>query len=192
MHPVLAGRGVVWSAHGVAVGGAAILLWAFSVPGFSVLLAMTAAPVFGGAALLWVVGAQASHVAGRTWPWWLPVAPFMAVVVLALLVIGVPVRVRWALNREAFETVVAGLPRSTPATRFDRVEVPARVGGYGIRSACLVPGGVVFYEEHGAFFDDAGFAYLPGGPTSSLGNGSFESPTFRSLGGGWYGWTASW
>ena len=40
--------------------------------------------------------------------------------------------------------------------------------------------------------DDADFAYLPDGPNPSLENGSFESPAFKRLGGGWYSWTASW
>jgi hypothetical protein len=51
---------------------------------------------------------------------------------------------------------------------------------------------VIIYESTGLFFDDAGFAYLPHGPDDRLGNGAFEAPSFRSLGGGWYSWTASW
>ncbi|WP_141715208.1 hypothetical protein [Micromonospora rhizosphaerae] len=192
MNPVTARRGVVCGAHVVAAGGAGCLLWAFSVPGVAVLLAAAAVAVLGVAVLLWTVGAQLSHSAGRTWPGWLPVAPAMAVVVLALLVTGVPLRARWALSRDAFETVVAELPQRRSATGFDRVRVPATVGSYRITTAYLVPGGVVFYEENGAFFDDAGFAYLPDGPTASLANGSFESPVFRPLGAGWYRWTASW
>ncbi|MGC5021853.1 hypothetical protein [Micromonospora sp. DT47] len=192
MKLVLSVRWVVWAAHGVGVAGAGILLWAFSFPGYAVFVAAGGLAVLGVAALLWVVGAQLSYGSGRTWPWWLPIAPVMAVVVLALLVTGVPLRARWALSRAAFETVVAEMPASTAATRFDRVDAPATIGGYRIISAYLVPGGVVFYEAHGAFFDDAGFAYLPGGPSPTLGNGSFESPTFRPLGGGWYRWTASW
>ncbi|RZU76974.1 hypothetical protein EV384_5686 [Micromonospora kangleipakensis] len=192
MNPVAARRGVVWSAHGVGVGGAGCLSWAFSVPGFAVLIAMAAVAILGVAVVLWTVGAQLSHSAGRTWPWWLPLAPAMAVVMLVLLVTGVPLRARWALSRDAFEAVVAELPERSPATGFDPVPVPTTVGSYRITRAYLVSGGVVFYEENGAFFDDAGFAYLPDGPTPSLGNGSFESPVFRPLGGGWYRWTASW
>lgn len=30
------------------------------------------------------------------------------------------------------------------------------------------------------------------GPTAELADGSFESPSFAPLGGGWYAWTASW
>ncbi|MFI5484278.1 MULTISPECIES: hypothetical protein [Micromonospora] len=192
MDRVVARRRVVWAAHAVMAGGAAVLLWAFSVPGFSVLVALAGLAVLGVAALLWTVGAQLSHSAGRTWPWWLLVAPVLAVVTLALLVTRAPLHVRWELSRGAFESVVADLPEPTAATRRDPVEVPDRVGSYRIIRAYLVPGGVIFYEGTGAFFDDAGFAYLPGGPTPSLHNGSFESPSFQSLGDGWYRWTASW
>ncbi|WP_406043067.1 hypothetical protein OG799_03635 [Micromonospora sp. NBC_00898] len=167
-------------------------MWAFSGPGVAMLPAATAVAVLGVAVVLWTVGAQLSHSAGRTWPWWLPVAPTMAVVVLALLVTGLPLRARWALSRDAFAAVVTRLPEPATTTGFDRVPVPAMVGSYRITTAYRVPGGVVLYEANGAFFDDAGFAYLPDGPTPSLGNGSFESPVFRPLGGGWYRWTASW
>ncbi|MGS2615417.1 hypothetical protein ACVCAH_12960 [Micromonospora sp. LZ34] len=192
MDRVVARRRVVWAAHAVMAGGATVLLWAFSVPGFSVLVALAALPVLAVAALLWTVGAQLSHSAGRTLPWWLLVAPVMAVVTLALQVTRAPLHLRWELSRGAFESVVADLPEPTAATRFDRVEVPARVGSYRITGAYLVPGGVVLYEENGAFFDGAGFAYLPGGPSPSLHNGSFESPSFSPLGDGWYRWAASW
>ncbi|MEU4713265.1 hypothetical protein AB0F73_06325 [Micromonospora purpureochromogenes] len=185
-------RGVVWAAHAVGGCGALILLWAFSVPGFSVIVALTGLTVLALAAVLWTVGAQLSHRAGRTWPWWLLVAPLLAAVTLTLLLTRAPLHSRWELSRGAFETVVARLPEPTAATRFDRVEAPARIGSYRIRTAYLVPGGVIFYESNGAFFNDAGFAYLPGGPSPSLQNGSFESPMFWPLGGGWYGWTASW
>jgi len=58
--------------------------------------------------------------------------------------------------------------------------------------AYRVPGGAVFYEEHGVFIDDAGFAYLPDGPTDGLSSVGFENPQFHHLGGPWYRWTASW
>ncbi len=59
-------------------------------------------------------------------------------------------------------------------------------------SVWRVEGGVIFYDKVGSLFDDAGFAYLADGPSTELENGLFENPQFRSLGGGWYAWTASW
>jgi len=71
---------------------------------------------------------------------------------------------------------------------------PQRIGTYGILAWERVDQGVIFWESHGALspFNDAGFAYLPNGPSDGLQNGSFEDPHFRSLGGSWYAWTASW
>jgi len=55
-----------------------------------------------------------------------------------------------------------------------------------------VRGGAIFYEDHGAMFNDAGFAYLPHGPNRSVANTNFEAPVFSHPGGPWYSWTASW
>ncbi|MBM7785503.1 hypothetical protein [Tenggerimyces flavus] len=66
------------------------------------------------------------------------------------------------------------------------------MGSYEVIRVETVPGGVLFYEANGNLFDDAGFAYLPGGPTPELENGGFESPNYRHLGGPWYAFTASW
>ncbi|MGI8686105.1 MAG: hypothetical protein ACR2MO_13635 [Acidimicrobiales bacterium] len=67
-----------------------------------------------------------------------------------------------------------------------------RLGSFEITHIDKVDNGLLFYEQTGNLFDDAGFAYLPAGPTPDLESGGFESPQFRSLGGGWYAWTASW
>ncbi|MGY0002335.1 hypothetical protein [Micromonospora sp. I033] len=50
----------------------------------------------------------------------------------------------------------------------------------------------MFYEANGYLIDDAGFAYLPDGPSPDLETPDFESPVFKHLGGAWYSWTASW
>lgn len=70
-------------------------------------------------------------------------------------------------------------------------EVPNSIGGFSLSRATVEPEGLVIFDKEGAFFDDAGFAYLPDGKFPP-GNGSFESPRFRSLGGGWYAFTSSW
>ncbi len=108
---------------------------------------------------------------------------------------------RFDSNRAAFEEVVEDLSTPTQAARCAEagpegwvdVGVPARIGGYGIAHAACVPqGGFILYENSGAFFDDAGFAYLPDGPTQDLNTGWFEAPDFHPLGEGWYSFTASW
>jgi hypothetical protein len=105
-----------WAFHVLVVAAAGCQLWAFSVPGFSFVLAVGAAAVLAIAVVTWTTWVFMFGLHRRLWSW----------------------------------------------------------------------------HEDGAFFDDAGFAYLPEGPTASLENGSFESPVFRHLGGPWYRWTASW
>jgi hypothetical protein len=100
--------------------------------------------------------------------------------------------VRWAASRDAFAAIVAGHPIPPAGSEWTPLTVPDRLGSYHIISASWVPGGAIFYEAHGNVFDDAGFAYLPGGPTAELDTVSFEGPRFRHLGGGWYRWTAGW
>jgi hypothetical protein len=180
----------LWVFHAVVAAAAGCLLWAFSVPGFSAILAGAALLVLGLATPLWAAGAEALRRVG--WSWWFLVAPAMGMAVIALLVAGMPLQARWALGRGAFETVVDDLPETPIGSERTVLHVPARLGSYRIIAAYHVPGGVLFYEANGALFNDAGFAYLPDGPTASLENGSFESPVFRHLGGPWYSWTASW
>lgn len=76
------------------------------------------------------------------------------------------------------------------------VSVPGWDFFLGVGAGWVLVGFVVvwcargFYEGT-ALFDEAGFAYLPDGPTAEV-QQSLESPTFRSLGGGWYAFTARW
>jgi hypothetical protein len=65
-----------------------------------------------------------------------------------------------------------------------------RIGLYQIRRVSRVGDALTFYEQSGAFINEAGFAYLPDGPEPV--NGAFESPVFGHFGGSWYTWTAGW
>jgi len=178
-----------WALHIVTLAAAACLLWAFSVPGFSFFLVFGAVPVLGLAGLAWVVWVVMFGVHRRRWSWSFLPAPMIVALVLALLAAGVPLQARWAMSRGAFEQAVATLPAGED---WYLVPAPSTIGSYRIIAAYHVPGGVVFQEANGNLFDDAGFAYLPEGPTPALENGSFESPVFQHLGGAWYRWTASW
>lgn len=176
----------------VASIAAACLLWAFSVPGFVFLLVLGLVHVLGLAAVAWIV-LVVMGIRRRRWSWWFLPAPVVVVLALALVVEGVPLQARWAMSRSAFERVVATLPTTSPVdAEWSRVPVPSRIGAYRIEAAYPVPGGVVFYEANGYMIDDAGFAYLPDGPTPDLETADFESPAFKHLGGPWYSWTASW
>lgn len=108
-----------------------------------------------------------------------------------------PLDVRFAASESDFQAVVEQIDPAAAQHVVadgwgDPVAVPKRIGTYEISNASVVHGGVIFYEAHGNFFDDAGFAYLPQGPTDDLANGGFESPQWQHLRGPWYSWTASW
>jgi hypothetical protein len=175
-------------------------LWSRSVPGSALLEGLASAAALGLVALVWVgrgVGylvARRRRRARRGAPWFL-VAPVVGALTLALVGIDAPLHARWALSRGAFEQVVeTGTPSSPHVTGdgWQGVEAPDRIGLYRIPSVSRRGEAVIFWEAHGAFIDDAGFAYLPDGPDPALEAGWFESPEFRHLGGPWYAWTASW
>ncbi|WP_344619696.1 hypothetical protein [Dactylosporangium salmoneum] len=184
---------LIWAFHLVVVAAAGGLLWSLSYPGSNFLLmALSGLAAFVVACvwLFWTAIYLARH-AGK-WRKWFLIGPVIGVLTLALLCTGAPSKMRWAASRNAFAAIVAGHPIPPPGSEWQQFTVPRRLGSYSIIGADWVPGGAVFYEAHGSFFDDAGFAYLPGGPTTELDTGWFEGPRFRPLGGGWYSWTASW
>ena len=117
---------------------------------------------------------------------WFAVAPLGALALALLLVASVPLRVRWELSKSSFAADVRAHPREGPGWH------PRRIGSYRITSVHVVPEGILFYDYVGALADDAGFAYLPGGPSTEMASGDFENPQWFALGDGWYGWTASW
>ncbi|MER7009102.1 hypothetical protein ABT297_39500 [Dactylosporangium sp. NPDC000555] len=183
---------LVLAFHLVAGAVAACVLWSMSYPGSNFLVLAASAVGSLVMAGIWLGGTI--FVAARTvrrWRWFV-IGPVIGVLTVALLAIGAPLQLRWAASRDAFATVVAGHPIPPAGSKWTNLPVPEQLGSYRIIGADWVPGGAVFYEAHGNFFDDAGFAYLPAGPTAELNTGWFEGPRFRQLGGGWYSWTASW
>ncbi|MBV1852696.1 hypothetical protein [Catellatospora tritici] len=167
------------------------LLWVASGPGVLTLRiggAVLTVALFG---LVWLVRVGWSAVRRRRWSWWYPVAPLLVAATAVALATGAPLQSRWALSSDAFDRLVIALPVGADWTPFD---VPTTVGAYRIDRAYRVPGGAVFEEANGSgVVDDAGFAYLPGGPTAALRRGGpYEGLIFRHLRGPWYTWTASW
>ncbi|WP_435121716.1 hypothetical protein [Micromonospora tulbaghiae] len=177
---------------GVAIT-AVCLLWAVSVPGFVFLLMLGVVHLLVLAGLGWAALVVFFVAERRRWSWRFLTAPVIVVLTGALLAAGAPFQARWAVSRGAFDRVVAALPPAGPEdAEWSPVAVPRRIGAYLITSAYTVPGGVVLYETNGYMLDDAGFAYLPQGPTADLATEEFEAPRFTHLGGPWYSWTASW
>ena len=183
-----------WLFHGVTAVLAIGLLSTFSLPGSDFLAGYMWSTALIVAAIVW--GFRAYLVVVRRRPnetirnaRWFLVAPLGGVIVYLLIVGSVPLRLRWAASEPAFERLVASVDSSTtPPLRGEAT----RIGWYDITNIVVVDDGILFYEDHGAFLDDAGFAYLPHGPYPGLENGGFENPRFVHLHGPWYAWTASW
>jgi hypothetical protein len=185
-----------WTFHTAMATAVAGGTWAFSGPGFDALAAMVAGVAMLLLGAIWLAWLVTYRLRAGRWSWGFVVAPLIVLAMLVALVAGVPRQVRWELSRPAFDRLVATLPAPSSESEsvWQPIAVPETIGSYRIVGAYRVEGGYVFYDRHGAFFDDAGFAYLPDGPSESLtaGDGSFEAPRFWPLGGGWYNWTASW
>jgi hypothetical protein len=109
------------------------------------------------------------------------------VLLLVLLSLHVPLRIRWALSQPYFE----GVAREALSTE-DFFAENRQIGLYDISQIHREGDAVIFDESTGLGFDDAGFAYLPGGPAAELETANFEAPEYVPLGGPWYAWTASW
>ena len=190
---------------------ALLYLWSISVPGVRWMAWMASFWGIALVVLVWVVAASVTLVrllrgTTRSVGWYLLAVPAIGLVVLAARVTEAPLRLRFEPARAEFteyaEQVLAdadgvevtdpeSITGDDPAWNVVNPDVPLSIGGFRLSRARVVPEGVVIFDSNGALFDDAGFAYLPDGEFPA-GDGSFESPDFRSLGGGWYAFTSSW
>jgi hypothetical protein len=173
--------------NATVVAVAVVAVWTASAPvaGLSVYPLLLAAPLV---ALVWGIRAGAyarsRHRAGRLGElrqlWF---APVVAVLAAGLLAAGAPLQTRWALSRGSFDDAAAAVAAGRPVT--------GQVGLFEVVADRTETGGaVIFTEAGGALFDYGGFAFLPDGPGPV--EETFEGPEFRSLGGGWYAWKATW
>lgn len=180
-------RVLAWLLVGGVVLNALATAAVSSLPGSMFLAQLPIALVWLLLGALWIVLLILDIRARRPSPATL-VVPVLVVVTAAFAVSDSALQMRFDLARPAFQDAVDSMPADD-----DYVLHPGLVGTYAITSMERVPGGVILYDWAGnSFVDDAGFAYLPDGPTPELENGSFENPQWHDLGGGWWSWTASW
>lgn len=181
-----------WFLGGVAALGALALLVAAGAPGTAWAVGLLAAVVLLACALVWAIRLLTFAIAAiRRRPTGaargFAVAPLGGLIVVALLWTHVPLRVGFAVSRPAFDRAAAAARRTDQDTFGSQ-----RIGAYEITQVVHEGDAILFYEANGAFMDDAGFAYLPHGPTADLENAGFENPQWTHLGGRWYAWVASW
>lgn len=177
----------------------ALIVWGESVPGLVLI------PYLAGALLAFIVGVfwLTRLVTTLVWQWresgrftlrlsvWYLAAPVLALTLALLIGTSAALRFRWEFSKSEFEEIAREVP-PPPSSGSDLMDVPAKIGSYSIVYAVRIPQGVLFYDHNGSFFDDAGFAYLPSGPSPDMENETFEGPRYKSLGGDWYAWIASW
>ena len=188
-----------------------VYLWSISVPGVRFLPWMASLWCLALIGVGWIVLAAlaVSRVARggpRRIPWYVVAVLVIGIVVVVARLTDAPLRLRFEPARSAFTEFAQqalaeaeGVPTDDvdsmtiddPRWNVLHPDVPLSLGGFQLRSAMVLPEGLVIFDREGAFLDDAGFAYLPAGELPA-GDGSFESPDFRSLGGGWYAFTSSW
>ena len=117
----------------------------------------------------------------------LAVVPIVAVLLLGARLLDAPLRLRVELSRGQ----LTDYAESLLAEGRPDVVTPESIAGFPLSSVVVRDGAVFLYDIDGALFDDAGLLYLPEGQPSDVA-GPMESPSFRSLGGGWWSFTASW
>lgn len=184
--------------HAVLVVALLLVLDAWSGPGVQLLLVVLLLYLCGATVLVWLVrlatfGWAGAHGRAEGRARRFLVAPIAGVLFLALLYTSVPLRFRWFVSRDDFESALDLAPPPTSKRRVVTFELPDRIGSYDIRLAQRQGDAVIFYDDVGSgLVDEAGFAYFPTGPFPELSGVVFENPQFRSLGGHWYAWTASW
>jgi hypothetical protein len=183
----------------------ALLLVVTATPGWIALPFLGLCALLSFLGVIWLVrlvlGLASGARAGRSMRLFL-LAPAMVAATGVLVALDVPVRVGFAISRADLQAAADELVAPEPvhpemplgAATLDAIAhepIEGRFGVYSITRSRLFRNGLVLFESNGAFFDDAGFAYFPDG-NLPLGDGSFESPDFRALGGGWYAFTSSW
>lgn len=180
--------------HAVLVVTGLVVLWAYSYPGVYFIAVIPCIWVVGIAIITWLIRG-ATYVRARRRglhrdsALWFAIAPIGAVALALLLNTNVTLRLRWQTSKSDFRHAVADV-KDHPASWTGWH--PRRIGTYAITSVWVVDEGIIFYDKTGSFMDDAGFAYLPHGPSHTMANGNFEDPQWYALGDHWYAWTASW
>ncbi|WP_131822170.1 hypothetical protein [Mycobacteroides saopaulense] len=177
---------VLLGAATVACGGA---LWGASCPGGDFFLLLLVGYAAVAIAIVWVLR-TACHLAlrragsGEARASWLRVSAVPVVIAMTLLAIGgdVPMRLRFAQARGAFEGIVRSIQEGRPAPTV------VRLGTYRVRSVSSRGPNIYFVVDGGGFLTDEGFVYLPHGAPQKSEIG--ERTWVRHFGGDWYTFSA--
>jgi hypothetical protein len=189
--------------HGVLVLLGVGLLWVGTLPGVPIIPLVGLGWSLVAAAAVWTVklvvyGVRRRRATAAPAGRWFLLAPVGGVLVVGLLVSGLAFGARWALSRASFDDAVAAVTdpdRTSDAASLavDGYRGSGRLGLYRVLGEPRVIGDAVFFDHPlgGGFFDDAGFAYLPDGPTPAA-EAAFEWLRTEPFDGPWHRWWSSW
>lgn len=178
-----------WLFHVPYVVVASAMVWSAGAPGYGTLPPEMAAfilpmvwaedlmgmlPAAGslfsiGLAVAWLARVLVVSSNTRSWSRWFLVAPAIGLLVLADMVTGASLRLRWELSKPEFQQALVET-RDSAADDGSWPQLAGRIGLYDVIEVSEVPGlsgrrdGVLFVEAHGGLLDDVGFAHLPSGP----------------------------
>ncbi len=173
-----------WLFHGLLLLLFVVIFWASSSPtgGFEGLFAgfwIVCLAIVWLVRFIWMLMRDWRQIVDLS-RWY--IAPAMVVLAIALLILDVPLKTRFAASRSEFEAVVATAP---PTADYEPFDIPLAIGSYEFTSVYRIWDAIIFHSES---FHHGGFAYLPHG-TTGIGGPIRE---VRSLGGDWYYWSHSW
>lgn len=181
-----------WAFTGLTAVGAFLLVWSASYPTGSAPLFLLGFAWLVPCALVWtvrlityLVGLRNEHRSGPFWPFL--VAPVGAVATLALCSSTLPLDVRWAVSRSAFDTEADQLQAESERRGVGEDHLlieDEQIGLYAVSSAWVDEHGNAFFVVNGSgFIDGGGFARFPGDVPTPSGDDDYEH-----LQGDWYVW----
>ncbi|MFB9315986.1 hypothetical protein [Cryptosporangium minutisporangium] len=166
--------------------------WIASLPGTAVLWLIGCGCAVVTTVVAGVVAGARARPGGRA-PWF-AIAALTPVIALVALCAGLPLSVRWGVSQSAFERALGDAEPSCPD--LEAPHDPRLVGAYRVTLICRHAGNVFFFEVHGEPDGFAGFvrarqALPEQGRPDDFPGGVVGGPVhYRSLGDGWYAFSA--
>ena len=144
--------------------------------------ALWSAGLIGLAAVAWLA-AGILGLAARQFDVFLVLPPILLAGALVAAWLDLPLQIRFAATRPAFEKAVAARGEA------GSVACPARIGSYRV-FRCVTDRTITRFYTDGGFLNPVGFGYAPTGvPAPSGGDGSVS---YRPPSGSWYTFTEQW
>ena len=122
-------------------------------------------------------------------------APSLVLILIVFARTDAPLRARFALSQDAFQSHVEDLDLPAPNSGAQEwsflVDTPRSIGSFDIERGMRAGDDVIFIDSADSFYDEySGFAYLQGGPAGVPEFDWLGERDFVHLSGDWYSWTS--